>query len=155
MAEKFDALFILAGSFQPAIGNMAQLFHRLHPEAPIMLTPWASSPAILEIAGPAVSRIILPGLYPSRHSDSAIGAYFRRFQNRFGYQPHAMTIGVRQAVELLEHAFADGRRTPEEVKKYLLSVPTHQTSLGPISFDQYGDVAGNFIFVDEVDKELK
>ena len=155
MKEHYDALFILAGSYQAAIGNIAQLFHHLHPDAPILLTPWARSSAILDNAGPAISKIILPSQYPSRHNDSALDNYFRRFQARFGYEPHSMTIGVRQALELLDSAFSQGHRTPEDVKKYLLSVKAHKTSLGAISFDQFGDVVQPFYFIVDLERELK
>ncbi len=155
MKEHYDALFILAGSYQAAIGNIAQLFHYLHPNAPILLTPWARSPGILENAGPAISKIILPSQYPSRHDDPSLDSYFSRFQNRFGYEPHAMTIGVRQALELLDIAFSKGYRTPEDVKNYLVSAKTHETSLGLISFDQYGDVAQPFCFTVDLERELK
>jgi len=155
MAQPFDAIYILAGSFQAAIGNLAQLFHYYHPEAPIILTPWARSPAILEIAGSAIARIILPSQYPSRFVDPAFDSYFKRFKARFGYEPHAMTVGVRQALELLDQAFAAGHTTPEAVKAYLLSTPAHQTSFGPLSFDQYGDVSQSFYFIREVAKELQ
>ncbi len=155
MAEPYDALYILAGSFQTAVGNIAQLFHYLHPEAPILLTPWARSPAILETSGDAIDRITLASVYPSRHQDAKIEDYFRRFHARFGYDPHAMTIGVRQALELLDEAFAQGYDTPEEVKQYLLSVPVHQTSLGPIAFDGSGDVEGHLFFLTDLQQELQ
>ena len=155
MAEPYDALYILAGTFQAAIGNIAQLFHYLHPEAPILLTPWDRSPAILETAGDAIDRIILPSHYPSRHQDPALDDYCRRFQARFGYEPHALAIGVQQALELLDQAFAKGYDTPEAVKQYLLSTPTHQTSLGPIAFDQYGDVTGAYYFIPDLKRELR
>lgn len=155
MSEPYDALYILAGTFQTAIGNLAQLFHYLHPEQPILLTPWARSPAILETAGEAIDRIILPSVYPSRHEDPRIDDYFRRFQARFGYAPHAMTIGVRQALELLDQAFARGHDTPDAVKADLLSAPEHQTSLGAISFDRHGDVVGDYHFIRDLRQELQ
>jgi branched-chain amino acid transport system substrate-binding protein len=154
MAEAFDALYILAGTFQTPIGNIAQLFHYLHPQAPILLTPWARSPAILETAGDAIDRIILPSPYPSRHQDSALDDYLRRYRARFGYEAHAMTIGVRQALELLDEAFAQGYSDPAQVKRYLLSVPVHQTSLGPVAFDLTGDVTGTFHFLTDPKQEL-
>lgn len=155
VAEPYDALYILAGSFQGTIGNIAQFFHHFHPDAPILLTPWARSPAILETAGDAIDRIILPSIYPSRHQEPAIDDYFQRFGTRFGYQPHAMTIGVRQALELLDQAFARGYDTPERVRDYLLSTPTHSTSLGPIAFDPYGDVTGRYYFIQDIRQELR
>ena len=51
----FDAVVLLAGAFLPIIGNISQLSHQLHPQAPILLSPWARSPAIVENAGPASS----------------------------------------------------------------------------------------------------
>ena len=155
MAEPYDALYILAGTFQNAIGNIAQLFHYLQPTAPILLTPWARSPAILETAGDAIDQIILPSVYPSRQEDPRIDDYFRRFNMRFGYAPHAMTIGIRQALELFDQAFAKGYYTPEAMKKYLLSAREHQTSLGPIAFDQYGDVASTYYFIRNPRLELQ
>ncbi len=155
MAEEFDAIYILAGSFQAAIGNIAQLFNYYHPAAPIVLTPWARSPTILEIAGGAIDHIVLPSQYPSRRDNPMIDAYFSRFEAHYGYTPHAMTIGIRQGLELLAEAFAQGYQTPEETKRYLLSTPTHQTSLGTISFDAYGDVKTDFYFITDVRAELK
>jgi branched-chain amino acid transport system substrate-binding protein len=155
MAEPYDALYLLAGSYQPAIGNLAQLFHGLHPQAPILLTPWARSPAILDTLGDAIEPIVLPSQHPSRHADPALDDYFRRFHARFGYEPHAMTIEFRQALELLEKAFKRGLDTPAAVKGYLLSVPTHQTSLGPIAFDRDGDVTGDFHFLRDLRRELQ
>ncbi len=153
--DEYDALFILAGSYQLPIAGIAQLFHHYHSEAPIILTPWARSPAILDIAGPALSKIVLLSQYPSRHDDPGIEDYFSRFEARFGYAPHSMTIGVRQGLELLEQAFAQGHRTPEAVKAYLLSRSEHQTSLGPIAFDPYGDVSQSFHFLTNLEKALR
>lgn len=155
MREPYDALYILAGTYQTAIGNLAQLFHTLHPEAPILLTPWARSPAIFDTMGDAIARVVLSSWHASRHADPVLDDYFRRLHTRFGYEPHAMTIEVRQALELLDQAFRQGHHTPETVRRYLLSVPTHQTSLGPIAFDRYGDVTGDFHFLRDLGQEFR
>ena len=155
MAEPFDALYVLAGDFQAAIGNIAQLFHALHPGAPILLTPWARSPMILDVAGPATGNITLASHFPARAESPELDDYFRRFKTRFGYEPQAMAITVRQALELLDRAFAQGHRTPESVRDYLLSNPVHETSFGPVSFDACGDTTKEFHFLDDVARELQ
>jgi len=155
MAGAYDMLYILAGSYQPAIGTVAQLFHHLHPRAPIVLTPWARSRTVLGTAGPALSRIVLPSPYPSRHESRVIDDYYERFQTRFGFAPYSTIIGVRQAVELFNQAFAKGHRTPEQVKEYLLTTPVHRTSLGPVAFDRFGDVKQTFHFLDDLERELQ
>ncbi len=146
MAEPFDALYILAGTFQNAIGNIAQLFHVHHPEAPILLTPWTRSPAILDTAGAAIERIVLPSLYPARQADPRIDDYLTRCTRRFGYTPGMLTLGVRQSLELLDQAFDAGRTTPAAVRRYLLEQSPHPTSFGPVAFDANGDVPGAYPF---------
>lgn len=154
MVRQHDALYILAGSYLPAIGNIAQLFHHYHPAAPILLTPWARSPAILEKAGDAIDRIILPGHFGPRRLISSLDDYYRRFHTRFGFEPMATAMGVRQALELLDQAFARGYDTPAKVKDYLLARPKHQTSLGLVAFDPYGDASGDLYFLRDPRLEL-
>jgi branched-chain amino acid transport system substrate-binding protein len=144
MQGNFDSLYVLAGGFQPSIGNMAQLFLQLHPGGQVLLTPWARSPAITANAGPAAARTWVLSPYPARRSDARVDAYFKRFERRYGFTPYAMGIGTRQAIELLDQALASGARTPAAVKRYLLSKPEHRTSLGPIRFDATGDVQAQF-----------
>lgn len=144
MQGNFDALYVVAGTFQPAIGNIAQLFHQLQPKAAILLTPWARSPAIVAHSGPAAARIWLTSPYPARRQDPGIDSYLKRFHKRYGYSPNALAISTRQAIELLDQALSTGARSPAAVKRYLLSKPEHRTSLGPVRFDATGDVKARF-----------
>lgn len=144
MEGDVDALFILAGGFQPSIGNISQLFHQLHPRAPILLTPWARSSAITENAGPAAAHSWVISPYPARSQDPRVARYFNGFQRRFGFTPYAMGISTHQAMELLDQALASGASSPAQVKRYLLSKPEHPTSFGPIRFDSSGDVKAQF-----------
>ncbi len=153
-ADSADLLYILAGSYQPTVGIIAQLFHLQHPQAPILLTPWTRSPTILETAGPAAERMILPSHYPSRHEDTAVGSYVTRFRDRFSYDPISMSIAVRQSLELLDAAFRAGNHTPLEVKQYLLNQSPHKTSIGSISFDRNGDATSEFYFITDIQKEF-
>jgi branched-chain amino acid transport system substrate-binding protein len=141
---EFDALYLLAGSFLPLIGNVSQLFAQQHPGASILLTPWARSPAILANAGPASASTLVVSPYPARRGDAVLQRHFQRFEQRYGYTPYAMSIGTSQAIELLDQAFRSGATTPAEVKRYLLGRPVHATRFGPIRFDPSGDVQARF-----------
>ena len=142
LRQPFDALYLLGGGFLPSIGNMAQQFHREHPQAPIVLTPWAQSSMVEGNAGEAADRILQISPYPDPSRDPTLRRYLQRFQRRFGYEPYAMSIGTRKALELLDQAFAKGYRTPLEVKRYLLAQPSHHTSQGTIRFNRTGDSKG-------------
>lgn len=152
--KPYDALYLLAGEFQQSTGNIAQLFHHHHPQAPIILTPWARSDAIFEAAGPAIEQMVLLGHHRGQADDPAVADYLQRFRQRFGYQPMAMALHVRQALELLEQAVAAGHDTPETARAFLLSKPSIETSLGSITFDQFGDVATPLFAIQDLSKEL-
>ena len=110
---------------------------------------------ILQVAGDALRNVTLASHFPARVDSPPLDDYLRRFQTRFGYEPQAMAIMVRQALELLDRAFARGHRTPESVRDYLLSRPGHETSFGPVSFDATGDTTKEFHFLDDVSRELQ
>jgi len=145
--QPFDLLYILGGDFLPTIGNLAQLFHQANPKAPIVLTPWARSPALLENVGDARRQILIASPYPDRRENRALDQYLNRHRQRFGYEPYGMGIGTRQAIELLDQAFRSGYRTPAAVRRYLLNQQPHRTSLGLIHFTPSGDVEGQHHFL--------
>ena len=140
VAGEFDLLYILAGSYQKSIGNLAQLFHKSHDNVPIVLTPWAYSRGIMDAAGPAASRILDYNLLATSYGKQAAQDFIRRLDSRFGQITPIISVGVRQALELLDQAFSKGHTTPESVKNYLLTLGTHQTTLGQVSFDRFGDL---------------
>ena len=155
MAEQFDVLYVLAGDLQPTIGNLVQLFHQYHPNAPIVLTPWARSADVFHRASLALDNAVLVSHFPGRSDEAAVADYLDRFEKRFGYQPMVMAFKVRQSLEMLEQAFASGHTTPEAVKRYLISQDSIQTSLGRFSFDQSGDVRRDFFPINNLRQELR
>jgi len=153
LSQPADLFYILAGSHQPAIGTIAQLACLQNKTAPILLTPWTRSPAVWEAAGPAASRIVLASHFPARDADPALRSYVARFRARFGYDPASLSIGVRQALELLDAAARAGHRTPKRVKQWLLSHSPHRTSLGLVSFDRFGDATTGFHYLTDLRQE--
>lgn len=83
----FDALYVLAGSILPMIGNISQLFHLLHPSAPILLTPSAYSPQVAASAGPAAGRILQVSPYPARRQDGRVDTLLVRFEQGTAVPP--------------------------------------------------------------------
>ena len=155
MDQPFDVLYVLGGDFLASMGNLVQLFYQHHPQAPIVLTPWARSNFIYETAGPAIDNMVLISHHPAKTADPAIADYLNRFNARFGYQPMAMALMVRQALEILEQAIAAGHTEPDEVRQYILSQKTLSTSLGDITLDEFGDKQQTFHSIDTLAAELK
>ncbi|MDD3145862.1 MAG: ABC transporter substrate-binding protein [Candidatus Riflebacteria bacterium] len=154
-SEKYDILYILAGSYQQVIGNIAQFSLQHKPNAPIIVTPWARTPSVLQTAGPAAEKIILPSQFPSRFEDEKIRNFLERFKKRFNYEPYSMSLGVYQALEILRKAFQSGHKTPETVKKFLEETKTFETSLGKVDFDKFGDQVAPLYFITSFRREFE
>lgn len=138
----YEAIYILAGDFQASIGLLAQLFNKQNPEAPIYLTPWATSGAIIDRIGPAGDRVIVFTQRVSESDHAALQQFNHRFIKRFGYQPNGMAHRITAALEMLEQAISNGHTTPDAAKRYFITQGPIKTSLGTLSFDQYGDLTG-------------
>jgi ABC-type branched-subunit amino acid transport system substrate-binding protein len=151
----YDILYILAGSFQPVIGNVAQLSHTLNPGRTIVLTPWTRTPELIATSGQAMAYMVMPSVYPSRHDDPLIKEFYAEFYAMFGYSPISMSLGVYQSLEILDAAFKNGKRTPEAVKQFVLERGRFSTRFGEVVFDQYGDYRSDFYFMDDVERELE
>ena len=142
ISKPHDALYILAGDFQATIGVLAQLFHHINPQAPIYLTPWASSGAIFDRIGPAKENVIVFTHQLPDQTQGAVDRFYQEFIDRFGYQPNGMAIKVYMALELIEQAVARGHTSPAAAKRFMLNQGLMETSLGSIFFDHYGDSQG-------------
>ncbi|SIT65941.1 branched-chain amino acid transport system substrate-binding protein [Ectothiorhodosinus mongolicus] len=155
IAQGYDALYLLGGDFQTATGTIMHYFHSNNPDARIILTPWSRSAEILKLSGDALAQTILVSHFPSRRDNPAIDSYLTRFEREFDYTPQFMAIKIRQALELVDAAFRQGHTTPAAVKSFLLQQTPHQTSLGSIHFNRYGDVQHGFYLLKDLERELR
>ena len=153
--QGYDALYLLGGDFQTATGTIMHYFHSRNPDARIILTPWSRSAEILKLSGGALAQTILVSHFPPRRDAPMIDDYLARFEREFDYTPQFMAIKIRQALELLDTAFRQGHTTPTAVKNFLLQDMPHQTSLGPIHFNRYGDVQHGFYLLRDLERELR
>ena len=155
MAEQaYDMLYILAGSYQFAIGNLAHLFHTRHPEGAILLTPWTRSPALVETAGPALDKIILPSHFPSRFKSPEVASFLDEFEERFNYSPTSMSLGVYQAMEILHQMIEAGHDTPESIRQAVIEKGVFTTRFGELWFNRFGDVVSPYYFITDLSREF-
>lgn len=139
MQQPFDALYVLAGNFQPNVATFIQFFHKSHPTAPVLLTSWSNTDELYAIAGVAGKNIVIPSRLPRWQDQAKVSDYMERFQQRFGYRPVSVAYGIQQALEILDQAAKAGHVTPQDVRNYLISTQNIKTSLGNVSFNDFGD----------------
>lgn len=154
-AVPFDLVYLVVGGYRSsAVGAMAQSAVQVNPEATVILTPWVKSPVLLEAAGAAIKNCILPAHYPARGENPVIDQYVDRFRTKYGYAPTFISLNVYTALEILNVALNSGRRTPEEVRQYVLQRKTFETTFGTTTFDANGDVQMPVYFITDIAREF-
>lgn len=150
-----DKAYLLIGGYQSlAAGAIAQAVKRRFPAARIMLTPWVKSPQLVEAGGDALRDCVLPSHYPPRGQSASIARYVETFHGRFGYSPTFISINMYIALQILSQAIDAGRRTPQEIKSFILEKKTFHTDFLDVRFDEYGDVTIPLYFVTDIAKEF-
>ncbi len=153
-AYDFDILYLMIGGYKSVSGSIAQLAKKIRPNTIIIFTPWMKTPALLETAGGAIKDSVIPSHYPPKTQVPAINAYIDHFKKRFGYAPTFISLNVHSALQILSDAVSAGRRTPEEIRDYILNKRTFQTDFGTITFDEFGDVRMPLYFITDLAGEF-
>jgi ABC-type branched-subunit amino acid transport system substrate-binding protein len=110
----YEVLYVLIGGYRNIAGNIAQYFYTFHPEVPIFVTPWMNNKELINTAGPAISKSILPSLFPSRKESPNIEAYMSSIETNLHLSPTIISLKVYQALELLDLAFRARAANPEK-----------------------------------------
>ncbi|WP_304240118.1 ABC transporter substrate-binding protein [Gracilinema caldarium] len=150
----YEVLYVLIGGYRNIAGNIAQYFYTFHPEATIFFTPWMNNKELINTAGPAISKSILPSLFPSRKESPNIEAYMSSIETNLHLSPTIISLKVYQALELLDLAFRARAANPEKAKTWLLSQKTIETRLGSITFDAFGDSSAGYYFITDIPGEF-
>ncbi len=159
LAEKiktyeFDILYLLIGGYKSGSGSIAHLAKKIQPKTVIVFTPWMKTPSLLETAGKAIRDSITPSHYPPRAQAPAINDYIEHFKKRFGYAPTFISLNVHSALQIISEAVAAGKRTPEQMREYILHKRTFKTDFGTVTFDEFGDVRMPLYFITDLAREF-
>lgn len=146
--QPWDFLYVLGGDFQPRIGQIGHYFQQQHPQAPLLLTPWARSPVILKLLTQSDRPLQMVSHYPWMNESPELTDYFNRFQARFGYEPHFMAVKVRKALEILHASIAAVGTHPDAVQQHILQQRRWDTSVGVVELDEFGDAQARFHVLD-------
>jgi len=152
--ENFDVLYLLIGGYKSTSGSIAQLAVKIRPNCAIVFTPWMKTPALLETTGGAVKNSIVPSHYPPRAKSPAVNNYIERFKKKFGYPPTFISLNVYSALQIISEAVSAGKRTPDEIRDYVLKKKHFTTDFGAIAFDDFGDVRMPLYFITDLTVEF-
>ncbi|MEJ5224720.1 MAG: ABC transporter substrate-binding protein [Anaerolineales bacterium] len=136
-----DAVVIVASSVDTAV--LAQYLRQMGVDVLLFSSPWAQTTQLLEKGGQAVEGMEIGALYNSNIQTEAHRDFVQAFEARFRRSPELGTAQAYECVMLLADALKATNGSRTGLREALLAIQNYPGLLGPISFDQYGDVQRN------------
>ena len=147
-------MYIFVGGYKSVAGNIGQLAKKINNNVQIIYTPWMKTPTLLETAGDSIENSVIPSQFPPIGESPSIQDYVRRFRRKYAHFPTSISLNVFSILQVIEEAISAGKRSPEEMKKYILHKGSFTTQFGTVSFDQNGDVVSQLYFIKNIKQEF-
>ncbi len=151
----FDAIYLLIGNYQANSGVIAQVAVKLNNEVAIYYTPWMKTTDIIDTAGNTIYQSVMPSHYPARTIDTAVNRYIEAYKEEYDYVPTFDSLNVFKVMEVINQNLMQGKIDPVSMKKNIDNVRSYKTKLGPVDFDEFGDVEAEFFFIDDIKREFE
>lgn len=138
MANNAQAIVMLTESTMTAMA--AQELKSRNYNGAIIATPWAQSPELIRIGGPATEGIsIITFIDPDNRRPEYL-KFSENLQRYFGKPATARSARAYEMINMLAQALGTCKNiTANELKAELLK-GQYNSILGPVSFDRFGDV---------------
>jgi branched-chain amino acid transport system substrate-binding protein len=137
--EQPDAVLVVASAVDTA--RFAQAVRSADRDWTLLASGWAATPTLFTLGGTAVDDLFLARTSYSSLTDTKRGTDFRnRFFRRFGKTPSFAASQAYDAVFLVADALARARPAASDLREHLATVDSFDTLLGPVEFNEYGDI---------------
>lgn len=150
-ASSFDALYTLIGGNQTASGTIGQLAYLLNSDVTIYFTPWNNASTILETSGESISSSVMANHY-NIFDNTGVMEMISSFKNEYGYSPTYNSLHLYRAFDVFEQALSEGKRTPTDIKNYIIEKGEFDTPFGELKFNQFGDTDMDLYFIHDIRK---
>ena len=123
--------------------DLAALVRRLRIKAPqvrVYSSMWGYTDELIEAGGSAVDSIIFSATYVGDNKTPSFIRFQQHFRERFGRAPNfAATLGY-EAASVAVRALREGGDDPRAQARVIAGLRDFQGIIGPLKFDDYGDV---------------
>ncbi|MEX2443946.1 MAG: ABC transporter substrate-binding protein [Alkalispirochaeta sp.] len=137
--EQPDAVLVIASAADTA--RFAQAVRSENLNWDLLASGWAATETLFTLGGAAVEGMVLARTSYSSLSDTEQGMDFRnRFAIRFGKTPSFAASQAYDAVLLVAGALERSAPVASELREEVSTVTLLDTLLGPVTFDQFGDI---------------
>lgn len=147
----FDSLYTLIGGNQTASGTIGQLAYIINPDVTIYFTPWNNASTILETSGESINSSVMANHYDV-FDNEGVKEMISNFKDEYGYPPTYNSVHLYRAFDIFMQTIKDGKRTPTEMKKYIINKGEFETPFGNINFNEFGDTDMDLYFIHDIRK---
>ncbi len=133
-----DGLVIVASAVDTAI--IAQYIRQLGLEIPLFTSPWAQTSQLTEKGGRAVEGLEISAFYNPNNQLESHRVFAEKFTHRYRRQPLLGTSQAYEMVLVLAEALKKTGGKSAGLPQALLELNDFPGVLGPITFDEFGDV---------------
>ncbi|NPV00886.1 MAG: ABC transporter substrate-binding protein [Brevinematales bacterium] len=143
-----NVYLLIGGDHINTAGTITRFTKSAYPDCNLIAAPWLNSSVYIENSAHASEGVILPTLLPNSGSNYALQAYNENFDRYYHTYPQAVhSCFAFEVMEILNKCAGHGANTPSQIKSYILLTSKFDTLIGPVVFDQYGDVLRNYYFL--------
>jgi len=133
-----DSVFICASPVDIAL--FSQHLKRKNSSIKLWSAPWGISSELLENGGAAVEGLFFLKQYSYNDQPDRYRNFFKRYRERFGYDPTSASMANYETINILFEALLDSSSDkPEDVKKTLLSKGKYMGLQYEFTIDNEGD----------------
>ncbi len=138
LAPQPDAVLLLTEATMTAV--VAQKLRALGYGGPLVASIWAQSPELLRIGGPAMEGLMLVSFVDPDNQRPDYQRFARDLQDKFQKAASARSDRAYEMVSILADALKRCKTIDAGALKKALLQGKYESILGPLRFDEYGDV---------------
>ncbi|MBA3005845.1 MAG: ABC transporter substrate-binding protein [Proteobacteria bacterium] len=138
LAPNPEAVLLLTESSMTAVA--AQKLRELKFNGPLIASIWAQSPELLRIGGPAVEGLFLASFVNPENQRPEYLRFSKELNEKFHKTATARADRAYEMVKIIADALKRSKTIDSQSLKIALLQGEYESILGPVKFDNYGDV---------------
>jgi branched-chain amino acid transport system substrate-binding protein len=133
-----QGIVLIASAVDTAV--LAQYIRQAGGNIPLFSSPWAQTEQLIDKGGQTVNGLEIGAFYSPTNQNSAHIAFSKKFEERFKRETQLGTSQAYEIVMVLAECLKMTNSSAEGLREALYQIQDFPGILGPISFDQFGDV---------------
>lgn len=131
-----DAVLLITEVYNASL--ITQNLRILNPDIPILISPWAKFPKLIEHGGKKIEGIITVDIFDEEYKSDYYNKFKNKFIERFGHNPNLGAANGFDSVIIIKKAIENGA-SRENMKETILKIGKFEGLQGEIIINKFGD----------------